>query len=178
MARYSEVAPLFTCIYLDIVILLLGNVGIDEAFILITRDVTKSFLDKKNSKSSTLLCNPHGGISIGLWLNDRPDVITFADNKRLGDLDKKERLKRLKGDEICHTRLGVHRTYPDIMRIYWSIYQKENRNVKSQIPPVTYDCPLPRFINNTKLRAKIRSKLCRENPMWNMGEYWQERKKS
>ena len=147
--------------------------AIDEGFIIISNDVVQNFLSKVNT---TLLCHPFGGQNIGIWLNDMPDVTTFGDNKRLFHLNYDSNEKAAKRKEICHTALGIHKSYPEKMRLYWKVFLKED-NVTYEVPPVVFPCRIPRGINY-KVFGKpyfAEPKLCKKNPIWKRGEFWKGR---
>ena len=150
-------------------VLISGNIYFDEAFIIITRDLVQSFLDRKNS---TLLCQAYGDQSIGLWLNAIPTFTKFAD-KRLGDLRPREKIKVRTGHEICLGKIGIHKSYPEYMRLYWNISQHENKNIKAEVPPESFDCKFPHGIDENKYGPRFAPKLCKDNPVWNFGEFFQ-----
>ena len=154
-----------------------GNIYFDEAFIIITKDLIQSFLDRKNS---TLLCQPYGDQSIGMWLNAISTLTKFED-KRLGDLKPREKIKTRNGHETCQSKLGIHKSYPEEMKLYWNISQHENKDIKPEVPPETFDCKFPFGIDENKYGARFAPKLCKDNPVWNFGEYHQgsqEKKKA
>ena len=67
--------------------------------------------------------------AIGYWVKNISNLTTFADNTRLlhrqtGFSSKKDVEKR---KEICHSVLAIHKSYPEWMRLYWSIYLNENK---------------------------------------------------
>ena len=153
----------------------LGAVAIDEGFIIMSSDLIKNFLSKINT---TLLCHPFGGQNIGIWLNGM-NVTRFGDNKRLFHLRFESKVKASKRTEICHTALGIHRSYPEEMRLYWRIYQKEDKNVSYEIPKISFPCRLPPGLNYKVMFKKYfaKPKLCRDNPIRDRGEYFKGRQR-
>ena len=146
-----------------------GNIYLDEAFILLTSDLIRSILARKDT---TLLCHPFADQSIGLWMNSVPNLLTFADSNRLGDPRRLEKIKLQKGREICHTKLGIHKSYPDDMRHWWNTYLHEEKQVNPQVPPISYSCHLPIGINESKYGGPYTPKLCKDRPIWNFGEFF------
>ena len=146
----------------------------DEAFYLVTKDIVMSFLSRRD----TLLCSVWESQAIGYWIKDIQNIKTFADNGRIihlgtGFNSKKNVLRR---KEICHSVLAVHKSYPNKMRVFWRIYQKEDKTTSSHVPPISYDCQYPLAMDYMVWReSKLwfsELKLCKDNPTWNRhGEY-------
>ncbi|CAB4044671.1 Hypothetical predicted protein [Paramuricea clavata] len=97
---------------------------------------------------------------------------------RVGSLGPDEKVTRRTGDEICQTKLAIHNAYPEEMRLFWNISQHENKNVKPEIPPVTFNCELPHGIDVKSIRPPREPKLCKDNPVWDFGEYWKGSQKT
>ena len=148
--------------------------AIDEGFIIISNDVVQNILSKVDT---TLLCHPFGGQNIGIWLNDMPDVTTFGDNNRLFHLNYDSKEKAAKRKEVCHSALGIHKSYPEEMRLYWKIFLNENKNVTYEIPPIAFPCRHPRGINYKVFEGQYFAEpiLCKNNPIWEKGEFFKGR---
>ena len=136
---------------------------------IVTRDLTEYFLSQLNT---TLLCHPYADQAMGLWLNDFPNLQTFADNERIfhSHFDSKE--KAVKRHEICNTTLAIHQSYPKEMKIYWNVYLRE-KNETHNVPAIVFPCNLPRHVNYTVFRGSMyfaKPILCKDNPVWNRGE--------
>ena len=75
-----------------------------------------------------------------------------------------------KRKEICHTVLAIHKSYPDRMRLYWGIYEKENKNMAYYVPPTSYNCRYPLAMDYMVWRNKKKwfsePKLCKDHPTW------------
>ena len=147
------------------IFLISGAVAIDEGFVILSSDLVKSIIDRINT---TLLCHPFGGQNIGIWLNDYTGVQTFGDNKRLFHLNFDSKVVAAKRREICSTALGIHKSYPEEMRIYWNVYQKEPKNRTYIVPPIVFPCRFPRGINYKVFGGNwfAEPKLCKDNPIW------------
>ena len=67
------------------------------------------------------------------------------------------------------------------MELYWNISQHENKGIKPEVPPETFDCKFPFGIDENKYGPRFAPKLCKDNPVWNFGEYFkgsQEKKEA
>ena len=111
--------------------------------------------------------------AIATWLNNVTNVTTFVDNKRLAQfgISSGEIAKR---KEVCQTLLGIHQSYPEQMKFYWDIYQKENRSIVYHPPPVEYPCPFPRKFDYKAFlgtEGYHDMKLCKDNPTWSSMPY-------
>ena len=149
------------CIYLD-------ATWLDEAFYLVSKDIVESFL----TRFDTLLCHVWESQAIGHWIKNITNVITFADNKRIlhhqSEFSSKNVVEKRK--EICHTVLAIHKSYPDKMRLFWSIYEKEDKNMTYYVPPTSYNCRYPLAMDymvwrNNKMWFS-EPKLCKDYPTW------------
>ena len=151
-------------------LLISGDVSIDEGFIILTKDLVSSILDRVNT---TLLCHPYGGQAIGMWLKDVPNLQTFGDNKRLFHLRYDSKEKAAKRKEICNTALGIHQSYPEEMKIYWKVFKNEEP-ADQNVPPVAFPCRLPLGINYRIYSGKYFAvpKPCKDKPIWDRGEYF------
>ena len=147
------------------IFLISGAVAIDEGFVILSSDLVRSILDRMNS---TLLCHPFGGQNIGIWLNGYPGLQAFGDNKRLFHLNFDSKYVAAKRPEICKTALGIHRSYPEEMKIYWDVYQKEPKNKSYIVPPITFPCHIALGLNYRVFSGDwfAEPKLCKDNPIW------------
>ena len=133
-----------------------------------------SFLSRKD----TLLCHVWESQAIGYWIKSISNITTFADNKRLlhtrsGFNSEKDISLRT---EICDSFLGIHQSYPEKMRAFWRVYEKENKNITNYAPPVTYDCKYPLAMDYKTWNGHSlwfsEPKPCKDNPIWDRnGEY-------
>ena len=84
----------------------------------------------------THMC-PYGGQALGMWLKDVPNLQRFGENKRFHlSYDSKE--EAAKRNEICDTALGIHKSYPEEMKIYWKVFQTKEPSNPFVLPfPVT-----------------------------------------
>jgi hypothetical protein len=150
---------------------------LDEAFYLASNDIVQSFLDRRD----ILMCFVWESQAIGYWVKNISNLTTFADNTRLlhrqtGFSSKKDVEKR---KEICHSVLAIHKSYPEWMRLYWSIYLNENKTAPLKalkVPSVSYNCRYPLAMDYKVWPVKSiwfsEPKLCKDNPTWNrLGEY-------
>ena len=56
-------------------------VRVDEAWLILTRDLIEEVLDKRNT---TLLCSPYGDQAVALWMGESSKNVTyFMDNQRI-----------------------------------------------------------------------------------------------
>ena len=125
------------------------------------------------------MCNPWEGQSIGFWLKKITNLTTFSDNGRLVHMrstsqqfssDKVVKLRK----EICHSLLGLHQSYPDQMRLYWQIYEKEDKVKQYVIPPTSYHCVHQINVNYMAWKPNPQwfapPRPCRDNPIWSTGQ--------
>ncbi|XP_046863750.1 uncharacterized protein LOC124457562 [Xenia sp. Carnegie-2017] len=159
---------------------------LDESFLLMSSDIVKSFLRRKN----TLKCLVWESQSIGYWLKDISNLTTFSDNSRLihrrsSSLNFKSDKDVKKRSEICHSVLGLHQSYPDKMRLYWSIYEKEVKLKQYAISKVAYICKFKPNVNYMAWKNEelwfSEPKPCKNNPIWRVAnEYlgWSNGKES
>ena len=146
----------------------------DEAFYLVSKDIVESFLSRRD----TLLCSIWESQSIGYWIKNISDLTTFADNKRIlhkrtGFSSEQEVLKRT---EICYSVLAIHESYPEKMRMFWRVYEREDNTIAYQVPLVSYNCEYPPAMDYMAWKNVkewfAEQKLCKDNPVWGRdGEY-------
>ncbi len=156
----------------------LAATWLDESFYLVSKDIVESVISRRDS----LVCNVWESQSIGYWLKDIPNLATFSDNKRL--LHHQTGLGNGGGKrtEICHSFLGIHQSYPEKMRTFWGIYEKEDKPLAYQVPPITYNCKYSiamdymAWKNNKFWFSEL--KLCKDNPIWNSNRDYKGRQGS
>ncbi len=141
---------------------------LDEAFYLVSKDIVESFLSRRD----TLVCHVWESQAIGYWLKNISNLTTFSDNKRLLHLGLEKDVKR----EICHSFLAIHKSYPETMRKFWGIYEKEAKPLAYHVPPISYNCEYSIAMDYMVWKNKklwfSEAKLCKDNPTWNReGEY-------
>ncbi len=137
----------------------------------------ESFLSRRD----TLVCNIWESQSIGYWLKNISNLMTFADNKRL--LHEETGLgsgsSEIFRKEICHSFLGIHKSYPRKMRKLWSIYEKEEKPIAYKVPFMSYKCKYPIAMdifvwkNNKVWFSEL--KLCKDNPIWDSNRVYKGR---
>ena len=146
---------------------------LDESFYLVSEDIAHSYLNRRDS----LECFVWESQAIGYWIKNISNLTTFADNRRLlhikGLGSKKDVAKR---NEICQSVLAIHQSYPEMMRMYWSIYEIESKTIPYKVPPISYNCKFPLAMDYKYFSVKSiwfsEPKLCKDNPIWNRdGEY-------
>ena len=154
-------------------VLISGAVIIDEGFIILTKDLVKSILDRVNT---TLPCHPFGDQALGMWLKNVSNLQAFGDNKRLFHFGFDSKEKAAKRDEICTTALGIHQSYPEEMKIYWDVFQNE-KPTNHSVPPIVFPCHFPLDINYKVYGRKYfaEPKLCKEKPIWERGKHFKGR---
>ena len=154
--------------------MILGATWLDESFYLTSKDIVQSFLRRKD----ILMCNVWESQSIGYWLKIISNLTTFTDNKRLlhdrSEFDSEKDLQEKK--EVCHSHLGIHESYPEKMKSFWSMYEKEKKNVAYHVPPISYDCKYQIEMDYTVWHGNelwfSEPKPCKDNPIWDrVGEY-------
>ena len=137
----------------------------------------ESFLDRRDS----LVCHVWESQAIGYWIKNISNLKTFADNERIlhhqtGFSSKEDVIKR---NEICHSVLAIHKSYPEMMRMYWAIFEKENKITPSKVPPISYNCEYPLAMDYMVWRDTSlwfsEPKLCKDNPIWDRGEEYKGR---
>ena len=111
-----------------------------------------------------------------MWLKGIPDLQTFGDNKRLFQLSYDSKEKAAKRNEICDTALGIHRSYPEEMKIYWKVFQNEEPS-NLFVPPIVFPCDVPLGIDYSVFSGKYfaEPKPCKDKPIWERGEYFKGR---
>ncbi|CAB3999200.1 Hypothetical predicted protein, partial [Paramuricea clavata] len=147
---------------------------LDEAFYLVSKDIVESYLSRRD----TLVCHVWESQAIGYWTKNISDLTTFADNKRLLHMQTgfSSEQKVLKRTAICHSVLAIHKSYPEKMRLFWSIYEKEDKPVAYQEVKISYGCRYPLAMDYRTWGKKSiwfsEPKLCKDNPIWDRnGEY-------
>lgn len=94
-------------------------VRVDEAWLILTRDLVEEILQKRNG--SSLLCFPYGDQAVALWINNSTKNVTyFMDNKRV--------IHKSAGKDpdffttnLCMKYLSLHGAYPRAMRQFWLV---------------------------------------------------------
>ena len=136
-----------------------------------TSDIVESFLKRKDN----LTCHVWESQSVGYWLKAISNLTTFTDNGRLvhlrsssNDFSSDEIVE--KRNEICHSILGLHQSYPDQMRLYWSVYEREDNITQYKIPKVIYNCQYKTNMNymvwEDDKKWFSEPKPCKDNPTW------------
>ena len=93
-----------------------GMIRIDEGFMILTHDLLKEILDKRNT---TLMCSMYGDQSVPLWMEDsRFRVTWYPDNTRIEHRAEGYLKGEYASPEVCDTYIAVHRAYPKYMHRY------------------------------------------------------------
>jgi hypothetical protein len=148
-----------------------GGVRVDDGFLIVTNDLAQTFLREQNT---TLKCHPYGDQAIAMWMNKIPGVTYFGDPRvQHGGLKRK---KIRQSDDMCEKFLALHRSYPAEVELYWRRYLSHSGTRKNYTtPPITYPCgTINKTYNYRSFRGRYRAepKLCRENPIWSIGEFY------
>ncbi|XP_031574723.1 beta-1,3-galactosyltransferase 6-like isoform X2 [Actinia tenebrosa] len=145
-----------------------GQVRVDEGFLILSSDLVKEFVSKKDS----LLCHPYGDQAVAIWLNNRTDITRFHDPRVIHDVTAHNpQFKR--ANELCNTYLSLHGSYLHENLIYWDIVQKERPQVwLPSIQPFEEVCKFGTHFDWRKMGGypyEWEPKPCSSNPTWNTG---------
>lgn len=145
---------------------------IDESFILLSYDLVETFL---SWNEETLLCHPFGDQQLGIWLNYLPNFKGFFDFRlhHHPPASKNSNIRNL--NNICDRYLGLHGTYPEDMRRFWSRANDGKKALTKWIPVYPKACHHRPYFKWQDIKPMFRYKpeLCAKNPRWNMKrEMW------
>ncbi|KAK3748480.1 hypothetical protein QZH41_017558 [Actinostola sp. cb2023] len=144
-----------------------GQVRMDEGFLILSSDLVKEFVHKKD----TLLCHPFGDQTVAIWMNNRTDVTRFHDPRVIHEVTAHNAQFRASKD-ICSMYLSLHGSYLHEHLIYWDIAVK-NEQTEHWVPsiqPFEEVCKLGTYFDWTKMGGPPYTwepKPCSENPTWN-----------
>lgn len=147
-------------------------VRVDEAWLMLTRDLIEEIVEKRNS---TLLCSPYGDQAVAIWMgNSSKNVTYFMDNHRIVHKSAGKDQKFFTKD-VCMKYLSLHGTYPKAMRQLWlvaSVFRQRTPEAiaytVNKIEPFDKLCPhSPRFDYRGFIpEYQFKPKPCYENPKW------------
>lgn len=147
-------------------------VRVDEAWLILTRDLIEEILEKRNT---SLLCSPYGDQAVALWMsNSSKNVSYFMDNQRI--IHKSAgKDQNFFTSNICTSYLSLHGSYPRAMRQFWLVshvfHESAAGSVLYNIPeiePFEKLCPHSRKFDHRGFIREYRfePKPCSENPNW------------
>ena len=146
-------------------------VRIDEGFVLLGADLAEEIIRRNKS----LYCHPFGDQMIEMWFSrlreEGINVKYFPDNGRLMQFG----LRPYKPSQnMCQDLLGIHKTYPDQMRLYWNrtkdVWYSSPRSFKKiAIKDYTNYCKFPRGYNWKAIPGIYRHE---PKPCWKPGVDW------
>ena len=150
-------------------------VRVDEAWLILTRDLIEEVLDKRNT---TLLCSPYGDQAVALWMSESSKNVTyFMDNQRIIHKSAGKNQKFFSTD-LCMKYLSLHGSYPRAMRQFWLVSSVFHRSAPgstvsydiTDIEPFEKLCPFsPQFDYRGFTREyQFEPKPCSENPKWHV----------
>ena len=147
-------------------------VRVDEAWLMLTRDLIEEVLEKRNS---TLLCSPYGDQAVAIWMgNSSKNVTYFMDNHRIVHKSAGKDQKFFTKD-VCMKYLSLHGTYPKAMRQLWlvaSVFRQRTPGAiaytVNKIEPFDRLCPhSPRFDYRGFIpEYQFKPEPCNEKPKW------------
>ena len=146
-------------------------VRIDEGFVLLGADLAEEIIRRNKS----LYCHPFGDQMIEMWFSRlREEGINmkyFPDNGRLMQFG----LRPYKPSQnMCQDLLGIHKTYPDQMRLYWNrtkdVWYSSPRSFKKiAIKDYASYCHIPRGLNWEAISGMYHHE---PKPCWKPGVDW------
>lgn len=138
--------------------------------VILTADLIQEFLQDKDE----LLCHKFGDQAMAMWIyramKKRP-VTWFGDARVHHDPPASHVYEFTRREEICHTFISLHGSYPTEMRQFWEVTERERRRIGTEyvISPILDACPFRRdnfnwMIMSKRFRAIPRP--CKEEPIW------------
>ena len=147
-------------------------VRVDEAWVILTRDLIDEILEKRNT---SLLCSPYGDQAVAIWINNSSKNVTyFMDNQRIIHKSAGKDQNFFTAN-LCINYMSLHGTYPRAMRQFWLVSRVfREKTVKSimynitEIKPFGNLCPHSRQFDFRGFIKEYRfePKRCSENPKW------------
>lgn len=151
-------------------------VRVDEAWLILTRDLIEEILEKRNT---SLLCSPYGDQAVSLWMSDSAKNVTYLmDNQRIVHKSAGKDQKFLAGN-VCMKYLSLHGSYPRSMRQFWLVTSVFHKRTPSQVSynvskmePFSKLCPhSPKFDYRGFLpEYQFEPKPCSQNPHWSVSK--------
>lgn len=137
---------------------------VDESFMIFTQDIIVKFLSQNES---TMLCHPHAGQQIGLWLNDIPTKLFKHDSRLYHGKPASFSSKFDNIKNVCDSYLGVHGTYEEKMRYFGQNSNDKNRSKAHRLPDFSTFCKTTTFDYRViHPPFYYEPKLCKDNPRW------------
>ena len=158
----------------DFFIFLTGGIRVDEGFVIVSNDLAQQFLREQNT---TLMCHPYGDQAMIMWINNIPGVTYFGDRRVHHALAARDHIIRYY-DDICGNFLAIHGSYPVEIEKFWLHSLSKGTKKKYAIPPITYPCgDMDKTFNYRSFGGMYNAmpRPCRENPTWNIAEFYRGR---
>lgn len=152
-------------------------VRIDEAWLILTRDLVSEILSKIDT---TLPCHPIGDQAVAMWMNNSTYNVTyFMDNTRIvhktAGHDTKYYTKT-----VCEKFISLHGVFDVEMRKLWLVWYKLYRAKLSSMPRYKISpirkfeklCPYSKEFSTDGFYPEYRfePRLCRLNPTWSISK--------
>eukprot|EP00795_Rhopilema_esculentum_P006319 gene6319-11746_t len=154
-----------------------GIVRIDEGMMILTADLIEEFLRNREK----LMCHKYGDQAVAMWVYNsmkKKPVTWFGDPRVHHDPPASFLYEFKRREEICHTFISLHGSYPTDMRDFQKVIERERRQLGADytVPPVADFCPYRRdYFNWQSLRGQFYAKPvpCKDEPIWvtKMTEY-------
>lgn len=151
-------------------------VFVDESFMLLTFDLVDLFM---SFDEQTLLCHPFGDQQLALWLTNYSVKFTGFHDVRLHHnppASKSTKLKTMRN--ICEVYLGLHGTYPNEMRTFWSVANDGPKKIPKLSSIYPFFCrSRPHYKwDAMKEQYRFKPEYCAKNPRWTRErEAWEGR---
>ena len=146
----------------------------DEGFVIVSNDLAQTFLREQNK---TLMCHPYGDQAMSMWINDISGVTYFGDPRVHHHLAARDHILQ-HYDDICGNFLAIHGSYPVEIEKFWVHSLSKDTKKKYPIPAITYPCgERSKTYNYMSFGGmyNAKPKPCRENPTWNIAEFYRGR---
>ena len=136
----------------------------------LTADLVNEFLRDKDK----LMCHKYADQAVAMWIykSMKSNPVTWFGDTRIHHDPPASYVYSFKlRQEICHTYLSVHGSYPEEMRYFQDIFEKERRNLGLvyDVPAVKDFCVYGRdnFLWHKFTRSYYAEPLpCRDEPIW------------
>lgn len=150
-------------------------VRVDEAWLILTKDLVDEILSKANT---TLPCHPYGDQAVALWVNNSTYNVTyFMDNKRIVHKTAGHDAKYYK-KTVCEEYLSLHGVFDQEMRKFWLVWHKLYRARLNFVPRynVTPLIPFKTLCRHSKVFStkgfypeyRYEPRPCRIHPTWSI----------
>lgn len=140
-------------------------VYMDESWALFSQDVIQQFLSQD---PQTMLCHPFGDQTFTLWINASTLNLNDFNDHRLhywppaGKLEKFYSIKN-----VCDKFLGIHGSYPDVMRYLWLNNNDSPKDI-TDLTLLRESCFFQKVFDVNKFKGVYSHKprRCLEKPRW------------